>query len=84
MVNPDVKPGEPVEYKLKSLRYAYVTPGDVLFVPSGHAVLEKTVNQNSIGFRTSSLFVTRRGRNRLKNFDQWFPGKLGLTLNPKL
>ena len=72
-------PDKPIAFKLKSLRQAYVTPGDVIFVPSGAAVLEKTVNGTSIVARCTTLLMSSTGLQRVAQLCAWCPGTLGVT-----
>ena len=40
-----------------SLRVAYLSPGDVFYLPAGHLCLEKSLNTNSVGLRVACMLV---------------------------
>lgn len=75
---------------LATLRLAYLSPGDLLYIPAGVLMIEKSLNANSIAMRVPVTFVdeiTHCKLERVQKAGQGCPGinfvlvRLGLGIH---
>ena len=45
--------------KTTSLRYAYVIPGDLYYVPFGHLFVEKAIRETNTSIRANSMLICK-------------------------
>ena len=65
---------------LRSLRYFYASPGDLVYTPPGSLIAEKVLNTDSVQLRFHSLIMHPRMEKTIGFMDKLFPGTLGLLL----
>lgn len=65
---------------VRSLRYFYASPGDLVYTPPGSLVAEKVLNTDSVQLRFHSLIIHPGMEETVGFMDKLFPGTLGLLL----
>ncbi|CAL1162838.1 unnamed protein product [Cladocopium goreaui] len=58
--------------RMSTLRYIYLTPGDILFVPAD-IMVEKSMNSNSLGFRFPTMLMHGEETETLDLLDEFVP-----------
>lgn len=75
---PDEIKAEKAKGHLSTLTLAYISPGDMVYVPAGVLMIEKVLNANSISFRIPCTFVDELSADKIERVCKANQGYLAL------